>query len=295
MVRIITAVILITLICTLIPAVHAQNQLDPKPLNPETDPDIDMFMCSWKESIPFNTHGRLVERTIFTPHDGDQLYPQKRGAVLSFIKRFSRAHLDAGTVTTPTTLNGEQEVFYITGGKGTVTAGGKTHELRKGIIFLVPAELEFTIQNTGDEIMTMYLIVEPIPDGFRPNDEILVKDENSMAYRDQGFLTVHWSHNGLNVFTVKDGLGTLESVNILTFNAMTIGQPHSHDESTEEVWTLVEGKNLAFLGKEIRWQVPGTAYKIPPNGQTPHSNINTTERPAKFLYFSRFREHEVRK
>lgn len=208
---------------------------------------------------------------------------------------FPTAHLDAGTVTTPTTLNGEQEVFYITGGKGTVTAGGKTHELRKGIIFLVPAELEFSIQNTGDEIMTMYLIVEPIPDGFRPNDEILVKDENSMAYRDQGFLTVHWSHNGLNVFTVKDGLGTLESVNILTFNAMTIGQPHSHDESTEEVWTLVEGKNLAFLGKEIRWQVPGTAYKIPPNGQTPHSNINTTERPAKFLYFSRFREHEVRK
>ncbi len=98
MVRIITAVMLITLICTFTPAVHAQNQLDPKPLNPETDPDIDMFMCSWKESIPFNTHGRLVERTIFTPHDGDQLHPQKRGAVLSFIKRFSRAHLGADSL-----------------------------------------------------------------------------------------------------------------------------------------------------------------------------------------------------
>jgi mannose-6-phosphate isomerase-like protein (cupin superfamily) len=68
---------------------------------------------------------------------------------------------------------------------------------------------------------------------------------------------------------------------------MTIGQPHSHGPGVEEVWTVVSGKNMAFLGKEIRWQFPGTAYKVPPAGTTPHSNINCTEEPIKFLYFSK--------
>ena len=141
----------------------------------------------------------------------------------------------------------------------------------------------------------MYIIREPVPEGFRPNREILVKDEKAMANRDSGYLQAHWSHNGKNIFTVADGLGTLEAVNMLTFNAMTIGQPHSHEEGMEEVWTVVEGKNLAFLGKEIRWQCPGTAYMVPPTGYTPHSNINVTEQPCKFLFFARWRDHEPRK
>ncbi len=273
----------------------AQNQLDPRPLDPEKDPDIDMYLASWKDSIPFNSHGALTERTILTKCDGDPLKPTRKGEVLNVVNRLSRAILDPFASTVSTTLKGEQEIFYVMSGTGIVTAGDTTHQLRKGALFLIPEGLEFTIGNTGDTLLEMYLINESVPSSYKPADTIKINYEDEMPLRNSGYIQVHWSHNGLNVFTVKDGLGTLESVNILTFNAMTIGQPHSHDESTEEVWTLVEGKNLAFLGKEIRWQEPGAAYKIPPNGQTPHSNINTTEKPAKFLYFSRFRDHEVRK
>lgn len=287
MFRTLTAFCLI-LLFALSAAPFAQNQLDPRPLDPEKDPDIDMFMGSWKESIPYNTHGSITERAILTKHTGDDpLKPTRKGAVLTQVNRFSRGHLDPYASTTPTTLQGEQEVFYFTSGKGVIKAGGKTAELRNGIFVLVPEGLEFTITNTGDELLIMYLINEPVPAGFSPKKDMVVKDEKTMPYRNDGYLQVHWSHNGKNMFTAKDGLATLKSVNLLIFNAMTIGQPHSHGNGGEEVWTVIEGTNLAFLGKEIRWQKPGAAYKIPATGYTPHSNINQTGEPILFLYFSR--------
>ena len=279
---------LFALLCFVVStASFAQNQLDPKPLDLENDPDIDMFMGSWQNSIPYNTHGSITERAILSRCTGDPLKPTRKGAVLTHANRFSRAHMDPFAATTPTILKGEQEVIYFVSGKGIIKAGNKTSEVRNGIFVIVPEGLEFTITSTSDEMLVMYLINEPVPPNFKPNNELVIKDEKAMPYRKQGHLTVHWSHNGKNVFTAKDGLATLKSVNLLIFNAMTIGQPHSHGEGKEEVWTVIEGKNLAFLGKEIRWQPPGMAYKIPPNDTVPHSNINTTEEPILFLYFSR--------
>jgi mannose-6-phosphate isomerase-like protein (cupin superfamily) len=266
---------------------YAQNELEARPLDPEKDPDIDLFMGSWQNSRPFNTHGSITERAVLTRSTGDPLKPARKGAVLTAASRFSRATIDPRASTTPTTLKGEQEVFYITSGNGAIKAGGRTAELRDGVFILVPEGLEFTIANTADEMLVMYLIVEPTPPGFTPKKDIAVKDEKAMPLRDQGYLKVHWSHNGKNIFTQTDGLATLKSVNCLTFDPMTIGQPHSHGPGLEEVWAVVSGKNLLFLGKEIRWQLPGTAYKIPPTGTTPHSNINCTEEPIRFLYFSR--------
>ncbi len=273
----------------------AQNQLDGRPLDTEKDPDIDLFIGSWQHSIPYNTHGSITERAILTKCEDDPLKSTRKAQVLKYANSFSRGTLDPHASTTPTTLKGEQEVFYIFSGEGVIKAGSKTAQLRDGIFVLVPSELEFTITCTSDDPLVVYIIREPVPEGFRPNKEILVKDEKAMANRDSGYLKVHWSHNGKNIFNVADGLGTLEAVNMLTFNAMTIGQPHSHEEGMEEVWTVVEGKNLAFLGKEIRWQCPGTAYMVPPTGYTPHSNINVTEQPCKFLFFARWRDQEPRK
>ncbi len=276
---------------------RALNQLDHLSIDRSKDPDVDMFLGSWQNSIPFNTHGSITERSILSAAgDSDPVWPKRKAAVLYYAKRFSRGTLDPLAVTTPTTLEDEQEVFYIHSGEGVMKAGKMTAGLRSGIFVLVPEGLEFTITNTsGKSPLVMYIICEPVPDGFRPNSDILVKDVKAMPNRDSGYLRVHWSHNGKNVFKVSDGLATLEAVNMLAFNALTIGQPHSHSEGMEEVWTVVEGKNLAFLGKEIRWQGPGTAYKVPPTGFTPHSNINTTEEPINFLFFARWREHETRK
>ncbi|GAI28489.1 unnamed protein product, partial [marine sediment metagenome] len=40
-----------------------------------------------------------------------------------------------------------------------------------------------------------------------------------------------------------------------------------------------------LLGKEIRKLPPGAAYKIPPNGKTPHSTINDTDKIIKLFWF----------
>ena len=264
--------------------------LDGRPFTPGVDPDIDMYMGNWKESMPQKTHGSLIERYILTK--GDPMNPPRKGAVLKYINRFSYVTLGPREATAPTTLEDEQEVYFVDGGRGTITAGRDTAELYPGIAVLMPAGLEFTMTNTGNEPMTMYLINEPVPAGFRPNDHMLVRDENTTPFSST---TGHWCHLVKGLFGTNDGLGTLESVITVSFDPMTIGHPHSHVDGVEEVWTAVEGTSTAFIGKQIRWQHPGMGYMIPPDGNTPHSNINTSDKRVKMLYFARYRDHEVRK
>lgn len=273
----------------------AQYQLEHKPLDVVNDPDIDMFFGDWRDSIPFNIHGAITERAILTPLMGDMNFPSRKGAVLKYLNGFSRATLEGWSKTTPATLKGEQEIYYIHDGKGTLTGAGKTYDLMNGVLFIAPEGVEFTMENTGPDLMVMYIIKEPTYLGFQPKKELVVKNEHDMAYRDQGYLQVHWAHNGKNVFTPPDGLAELESVNLITFNEMTVGQPHSHPDPTEEMWCVVDGRNLEMLGKEIRWQEAGQCFKIPPDGKVFHSHINSSDGPVKFLYFSRFRNHEDRK
>jgi mannose-6-phosphate isomerase-like protein (cupin superfamily) len=264
--------------------------LDGSPYTPGKDPDIDLFIGSWKDSMPRHSHGSLIERDILTR--GDPIKPPVKGAVLKYVNRFVHATLEPNNSTTPTTLQGEQEVFFILSGKGAVKAGKKTEDLYEGICVLMPAGLPFTLTSTGSEPLTMYLINEPVPQGFRPNKDFLVKDENTTPISSTNG---HWCHIVKGLYGTADGLGTLESVITVSLDPMTIAHPHSHVEGCEEVWTEITGESIAFIGKQIRMQPPGTGYMIPPNGNTPHANINTTEGPVKLFYFARYRDHEVRK
>ena len=259
------------------------SMLDPKPYNPETDPNIDMFMGSWKESMPQKTHGALVERDILT--GGDPMNPPGKGAVLKYANRFTRASLGVHEITTPSILQGEQEIFYILSGKGTVTAGNKTEDLYTGIAVLMPANLEFTMKNTGDETLTMYLISEPIPEGFLPNKEMLVVDENTQAWNKGN---PHWVGLSKPIFNSQNGLGTLTNIITVQFDPMTFFHPHSHTEGIEEAWTAISGDIYVLLGKHIRHQPPGTAYMIPPDGNTHHANFNVSDERIKLFYFARF-------
>ncbi len=145
-------------------------------------------------------------------------------------------------------------------------AGKKTADLYPGIAVLMPSDLAFTMTATGSEPLAMYLINEPTPQGFRPNKDMLVKDENTTPISSTDG---HWIHIVKSLFYTADGLGTLESVITVAFDPMTIGHPHSHVDGVEEVWTAIDGTSIAFIGKQIRMQSPGTGYMIPPNGILP--------------------------
>ncbi|MBN1291582.1 MAG: cupin domain-containing protein [Candidatus Latescibacteria bacterium] len=288
-----SAIIIAFMLCSSVPLISIAeplpySQLDVKPLDPAKDIEIDLFISHWQESMPGYSHGSLVERDIFTRNEGDPMAPKRRGTVLTEVKRFSHAILGVNTSTIPVTLTDEQEIFYIESGSGVISSGGKTSLLYEGIGVLIPPGIEFTMTNTGDEQLSMYVIVEPIPEGFTPNREILVRDENVLPmYTSTG----HWTHINKRLFRQEDGLAILVGMGPVWFDPMTMGQPHSHSEGVEEIWFSLKGDIHILLGKEMRKFPPGTAYKIPPDSKTPHSTINASNERVKTFWLMKNAKH----
>jgi len=263
-------------------AAQAKNELEENPYGTGNSPDIDLFIANWQESMPFVSYGALVERDIFTRCSGDIMTPTAKGAVLKYINRFTHASLYGHNSTTLSALKDEQEIFFILSGKGTIKAGAKSADLYEGISILLPPGLSFTMTNSGEEPLTLFLISEPLPEGFSPKKEMTVKDENVLPIPTN---TGHWTHIFRRIFAKDDGLATIHQIGTVMFNPMTIGQPHSHDAGIEEIWVAIKGDITCLLGKELHKLPPGSAYMIPPDGKTPHSTINMSDKTVKLLYF----------
>jgi mannose-6-phosphate isomerase-like protein (cupin superfamily) len=252
---------------------------------------IDLYFADWHASAPHMIHGSLEQRDIFTR--GNPLKPAKKGAVLQFLNSYSYATLPPHASTTPARLSGKQEIYYFASGRGTAMAGGDNVELYRNVAILMPSNLEFSIRNTGDQPLTMYLVDEPVPAGFRPNPKMLVRDENTLPIASTDGL---WSHIVKTLFVTADGLGTLESVLTVTLDSLTLGKPHSvNHNDIEEIWSSLEGTSLAMVGPFLRRQAPGMAYLHPPDNLAPHTNINYSEDgEVKFLYIARYHPHSPR-
>ncbi len=290
--RVLTALSFVLVMACASTAALAQNQLDGAPFDPATEPNPDMYMANWRDSMPMNTHGSLIERAVLTRCDGDPMKPPRKGAVLKYVNRFSYATLDGGASTSPVTLKNEQELFFFLSGTGKMTAGNKTVDLREGIFVMVPANLAFTMKNTGKEPLAMYLVAEPTPAGFRPNTELFVRDETVTPWTTA---SAHWVNAYKDLIVPNDGLADLQMVLTVELYPMTFAQPHSHIPGCEEVWVLLSGDGYVLLGKNVRKLEPGLAYLIPPNDKVPHANFNVSEKPIKFFYFARFQDHAPRK
>lgn len=255
---------------------------------------IDFYFSDWHNSSPRNTYGALEQRDIFTRGDG--MNPTRKGAVLRSINSYTYATLAPHASTKATRLEGQQEIYFVQSGHGAATAAGQTADLSRNIAVLMPANLEFTLENTGDQPLTMYVIKEPTPPGFRPNSTMLVRDGNQLPISSSKGM---WSHIVKTLFVTADGLATLQSVLTATLDPLTMGKPHpvpGEDSSEiEEVWTALDGTSLAFVGNQLRRQTPGMAHYHIPDNQTPHSNINQNEdTEVRFFYFARYRPHELR-
>ena len=256
------------------------------------DRRIDMFIGDWRDSMPRHAYGSLVLRDILTR--GDNYAPPQPGAILQAANFLAYARLQAGNSTTPSTLTREQNVFYVTGGSGEITAGGKTSALHRDIAVFMPADLEFVMKNTGSDALTMYVVSEPVPDGFVPAKAMLVTDEREVPVRTPMAASPytlpgasgHWAHVVRDLFSKSDGLATIGDLITVTINPMQMGEPHPHNPGQEEIWAAIDGDSLAFLGTELRVQHPGTAYMIRPDQVMTHSNINPGDTPVKFLWFS---------
>jgi len=263
----------------------------PLALAQTTGDRIDLYFTDWHSTTPRATHGSLEERDIYTK--GDPHNPTQKGAVLRFMNSYTYATLAPKASTKATKLEGQQEIYFVDSGHGTATAAGQTVDLYRNIAILMPANLEFTLKNTADQPLAMYVINEPTPPGFRPNATMLVRDENKVPITSSDG---HWDHIVKTLFVTADGLGTLQSVLTVTLDPLTIGQPHvvDHDD-IEEVWTALDGTSLAFVNNQLRRQTPGMSFYHIPDNKTPHTNINQNEdTQVRFLYFGRYHPHDPR-
>lgn len=250
------------------------------------DPPIDMYINSWKNSLPEVSHGTMVERAILMP--GDVNHPSRPGAVLTFAKKFARGLLESYVQTTPTKHTGEEEILYIMKGRGRIEAGLKKAELIEGTGVLIPPDVEHTIINENSEPLEMLVLVDDFPASKVPPKEIVVKNYHSLPVSAGG----HWCHIARSLFSQGDGMGGFYSILLVSVDGMNIPEPHPHGTGDEEGWCAIKGRSLLFLGKEIRWQDEGTAFIIPQDAKTPHSNINPGNDPVMFFYFRTFKKLE---
>ncbi|MCE5250510.1 cupin domain-containing protein [bacterium] len=246
--------------------------------------DLSRWIKSWETSPTTSSHGNIVERAILTP--GDPLNPPAQGAVLKYLSRLSRGELNGMVSTKPVKHDGENEMIYIMSGKGRIEGGGKKLPLRQGDAILIPPSLEHVITNETEEPLLMVIAAEPVPKNFKARTDILVRN----LLEGNASPGAHWNHVGYGSIGRSDGLYQEEGFALVGVDGMNIAEPHPHVEGTEEIWFLVSGDAYLQLGIRLFHQPAGTAFMTPPDGQTPHATINTSDRLALFLFLARWHE-----
>jgi mannose-6-phosphate isomerase-like protein (cupin superfamily) len=251
-------------------ATSREDALDPTPINPAADPNVDLFINDWKNSQARMVYGKLVVRDILTRLEGpDPQHPAKKGAVLVNITAISYATLAPGAVASGRMQKGERIVFYTTGGTGQISVNSKSYDVSKGTGFTLTPDFDFKLTNTGQTPLTFYVRIEPVPANAAPSADLVVVQR----FENDRRVGAHWAHinNG--------GPNGLTLINLAP---RTMPQPHSHPQ--EECWIMVEGESILSLGKQILRMTPGQAYKIPPTGITAHSNLNLGDDPVEMIY-----------
>lgn len=255
--------------------------LDPRQFDPAVDPDIDMFVNHWSNSMPRLMYGHMIFRDVLTRLESkDALHPTKRGAVLLEQNAISYATIEPGAFAKGRAKEKEQQLFYVAGGTGKITANDKSFELKEGIGFILTPVFDFEITVTGKEQLTFYVVTEPLSANFKVNKDLVVKNR----FNGTKSTGAHWAHIGNGILSNKDGAANYGGLSLITIDARTIPHPHSHGEGIEECWIMVKGETMLLLGKQLRRCPAGTIYKIPPTGLTAHTNINLGDEPVQMIH-----------
>jgi len=281
--KLLVVCVLLSLLSTFASAqeLYPFRALDPNPYDPAVDPDIDMFIGHWHNSMPRIMYGTMVFRDVLTELQGDDpLRPTKKCAVLVYQHAVSHATLDPGGKAVGSPPEGQQQVFYVTDGEGTIASGGKTHELKAGMGFITTPRFEVEIRCTSDTDLTFYVLTEKLPADFSANESLVVTNR----FNNRKGTGAHWAHIGNSIIGKKEGMANFSGMGLITMDARTIPHPHSHAEGIEEVWIMVKGTTMLQLGKQLRDCPAGTIYKVPANGMTPHTNINLSDEPVQMIH-----------
>jgi mannose-6-phosphate isomerase-like protein (cupin superfamily) len=238
---------------------------------------------NWKDCPATVTHGRLIERPIFTQANKSDNLPSQ-GAVLTHIKYFSRAYLEPKVSTISTIHEFEQEVIYVVGGQGKVVIGNKEQDISEGTFMLIPPGTNHVLLNIDElEPLEVLVLKEDVLESSKDKAaNIIIKD-----YRDLPVITEHWCHINRHLLSLSDGLSMIHKVIIIKLEPNTISEPHSHRPNSDEVWYVLKGQCVHWLGRDVCVQQKGEAVACIPS-EAQHCLINHTEQPIQFFYFAHY-------
>ncbi len=246
------------------------------PPNHKVGIDIDRFIGNSFQSAVRKSHATIFVRSILTP--GDPYQPGEPGAVLEYRNDLAEATL-LGRNRTPLVEMPDQIVLFITGGEGRLDNGGEYWDLKERTGVLIPPGAKHRLASTSDAPLRMIMVKWTPAEGASPAKTILVRDLDVLPFEACGADLCHWSYMGKTVFSgAAHGLHPNEGFFFVSVAPMSMGGPHAHVPSWEEVWIkLPPHDSYMMLGSELREMPPHTAFLAPPNYKTTHSVINTSK------------------
>lgn len=259
-------------------------RLDNRPYVRANEPDVDKYMGSWRDSVPRIMHGNIYFRDMLTALEGSNpLQPVRTGAVLTNATAVSFAQLEPGARAHSVAgeLTGIQQTFIVHSGTGSITTGGRTVALEKGMTFIVPPNANFNLVATGTSYMNFYVVSERLAPETPARTNVVVVD-NRAAKRTAN----SWHDQERPLITSAQGLLQYRAINEVELGPMAMSRPYSVASGGEEIWIATDGEVDLLIGKELRRLPAGTAFLVPPTGITAAARVNSGAKAASFLYLT---------
>ncbi len=248
--------------------------------HPGVDTDVLLYINHWRNSMPREGHGGLIEREILSR--GDPFRPPRKGAVLRFLKTYARTELPPRSATRPFSDDREQVFFFVMNGYGMIAANGKTVKFEEGMALVVPPGVSYRLDNPGDEPLELFLAAEETPADFVPNKDISIGRFGDS----KPILGAHWAHVGRPfLYDIEPKFANPMGFILVSIDDFDIAQPHTHPAAAEEIWLQVKGHSLLLFGNRLLRQEPGEAFLVPPNNKVPHGSIDPGDEPQLWLFF----------
>jgi mannose-6-phosphate isomerase-like protein (cupin superfamily) len=264
----------------------ASQQPPPAPREPPANNRagiaVDLYVGDAARSPARISHDVIFTQSILSA--GDPARPPAPGAALQFNKEVALATLQPLNVT-PLVRMPEQIVLYVQSGEGRLDDGAQAWDLKPGIAVLIPPNQAHRLAASAGGPLKMIMYTRMNEPGTVARKDILVRDVNIMVMTERN---VHWSNMAKYVFLGPDGLAPQDHVYIVYMGPRTIAGPHAHSPGQEEIWVkLTDGPALMQLGSEIRPWPAYAGFVAPPNAQTVHAAINTSDEIQAWFYYSR--------
>lgn len=256
-------------------------RLDNRPYDKASEPDVDMFMGSWRDAFPRVEHGNLYVRDMLTSLAGaDPLHPTRTGSALAYGTAVSFAQLEPGSVAYR--VEGEpvdlQQVLYVASGGGNLRTADGEMTVAEGDTFLLPPGEEFWLTAEGDTYLGLYVVSERVTPSTESKAIARLIDSGAAPENVEA-----WHTRQRLIASTSDGLQGYSAIHSVELEPMSMSRPYSVVAGEEEIWIAIENDTELLIGKELRRLPAGSAYVVPPTGMTAHALINNSDRPARFL------------